>query len=159
MGRPSALTPAVSDAICSRLAEGESLRSICQSEGMPAYSSVKAWERDNADFSALSMRAREIGCHALAEDCLEIADDARNDWMERPGKEDAGWVANGEHIQRSRLRIETRMRLLGKWLPKVYGEKLALGGADDLPPIRTMTDEQLEARLKALRDKTDGDQS
>lgn len=135
-GRPSRLTPAMSEAICARLAEGESLRSICEDEEFPAYSTVKAWEQKDAEFSAASLRAREIGCHALAEDCLKIADDGRNDWMERRGKDDAGWVANGEHIQRSRLRIDTRMRLLGKWLPKVYGDKLALGGADDLPPLR-----------------------
>ena len=44
-----------------------------------------------------------------------------------------GYRLNGEHIQRSRLRIETRMRLLGKWLPKVYGDKMALTDGDGKP--------------------------
>jgi len=124
VGRPSSYSRALAERICDALADGRSLKSICEDAGMPAYSAVRRWERDNQEFQALSTRAREIGCHKLADECLDIADDGRNDWMERHGEEDAGWVANGEHIQRSRLRIDTRMRLLGKWLPKVYGDKL-----------------------------------
>jgi hypothetical protein len=120
-GRPSSYTAAIGGAICARLAEGESLASVCRDAAMPCYSAVRLWEAENPAFLALSMRARETGCHKMAEDCLEIADDGINDWMERG--DDKGWELNGEHIQRSRLRIETRMRLLGKWLPKVYGDK------------------------------------
>ena len=55
-----------------------------------------------------------------------------------------------------KLQVETRLKLLAKWDPKRYGEKLALGGADDLPPIKTMTDEQLAARVAALQRKVGG---
>lgn len=55
---------------------------------------------------------------------MEIADNGLNDWMERNAKEDKGWVANGEHIQRSRLRVDTRKWFLSKVLPKLYGDKL-----------------------------------
>lgn len=122
------------DAICARLAEGESLRQICQSEGMPSYATAKRWESENDDFRAHSLRARETGCHAIAEDCLQIADDGRNDWMETHDREGAatGWKINGEAVQRSKLRIDARLRLLGKWLPKVYGDKIetTLQGGD-----------------------------
>lgn len=60
----------------------------------------------------------------MADELLEVADDARNDWMERHGEEDAGWVVNGEHIQRSRLRVDTRKWMLSKALPKVFGDKV-----------------------------------
>jgi hypothetical protein len=45
--------------------------------------------------------------------------------MQRPGRgdDDPGWELNGEHIQRSRVRIDTRKSLLSKMLPKVYGDK------------------------------------
>lgn len=93
---------------------------------MPGYSTVRGWERDDPEFLARSTRAREDGCHAMAQDCLQIADDARNDWMDARAAEGDEKAAqfNGEHVQRSKLRIETRMRLLGKWLPKVYGDKV-----------------------------------
>jgi len=66
---------------------------------------------------------------------LDIADDGRNDWMERHGKEDAGWQANGENIQRSRVRIDTRKWLASKLKPKKYGDKVDLthGGPDGGP--------------------------
>lgn len=126
MSRPSSYTSDIAESICARLADGESLRQICQTEGMPGYATVRRWERENDEFRALSTRARETGCHALAEDCIQIADDGRNDWMETRDREGEaiGWRINGEAVQRSKLRIETRMRLLGKWLPKVYGDKL-----------------------------------
>lgn len=117
-------TPELAAVICERLSSGESLRSICRTEGFPTEGAVRLWEREDGDFSTQTARAREIGCHAMADECLEIADDARNDWMESNGSGDAGYRANGENVQRSRLRVDTRMKLLGKWLPKVYGDKV-----------------------------------
>lgn len=115
-------TQATADAICKRLAEGESLRAICRSIDIPE-STVRNWEMSHEQFAAQSARAREIGCHSMADEMLEIADDGTNDWMKRAESKGGGYEVNGEHIQRSRLRIDTRMRLLGKWLPKVYGDK------------------------------------
>jgi hypothetical protein len=54
---------------------------------------------------------------------LEIADDGRNDWMARNGTDAVGYELNSEHIQRSKLRITTRMWHISKILPKVYGDK------------------------------------
>lgn len=123
-----AFDQAKADAICARLAEGEPLRVICRDEGMPSKSEVYRWREENAEFAGRFARAREQGFDEIAESTLEIADDARNDWMCRNGKEDAGWAQNGENVQRSKLRIWTRMQLLAKWDPKRYGEKLELAG-------------------------------
>lgn len=128
-------SPEIVAAICERLAAGESLRAICRDDGMPTEGAFRLWEREIEEVSTQSLRAREIGCHTMADECLEIADDGRNDWMERPENKGGGWDANGEHIQRSRLRIDTRMRLLGKWLPKVYGDKLELAGNKESPLV------------------------
>lgn len=144
------------DTICEALAEGRSLLTICEAMGI-SYGTARQWELDRPEHAANSARAREMGCHYLADECIAIADDSRNDWMEIHDKdgEETGWKVNGEHVQRARLRIDTRMRLIGKWASKLYGEKLALGGADDLPPIRTVSDTELKARINALRDKLD----
>lgn len=127
------------DRICERIAEGESLRGICEDADMPSTTAVKKWliKDDGGALVAQYARAREMQADTLFDENLDIADDARNDWMERRGEDDAGWVANGEHIQRSKLRIETRKWMAGKLKPKVYGDKIAIGGADDLPPIQT----------------------
>ena len=140
-GRPSLYTPELIERICERLETGEPMAQICRGDGMPAYRTVKDWIDGKPDVSAAIARAREIGFDAIAAGTLEIADDARNDWMERLGDEETpvGYQLNGEQIQRSRLRVDTRLKLLAKWDPKRYGDKLALGGAEDLPPMQIVT--------------------
>jgi hypothetical protein len=123
-GRPSLYTPELAAAICARLADGESLKSICSDEAMPSKSSVYLWLQEKPKFSELYARAKEDSADALADEILEISDNAKNDWMQRHGKDDAGWVANGEHIQRSRLRVDARKWIASKLKPKKYGEKL-----------------------------------
>lgn len=127
-GRPpgsgSTYTKVKANEICRRLGQGEPLAVICRDKHMPAYRTVYGWMDDHPDFAANIARAREDGYDMIATDCLEIADNARNDYME--AQEDGGGAAyrlNGEHIQRSKLRIETRLKLLAKWNPKKYGEK------------------------------------
>lgn len=147
---------AIADQICSRIAEGEPLTQICRSEGFPAWRTVYDWLDGNSDFAAGFARARARGFDVIAEGCLSIADNTSQDTVWGGSAENPREVANTEWISRSKLRVETRLKLLAKWDPKRYGEKLAIGGADDLPPIRTMSDEQLAARVKALQDKVNG---
>jgi hypothetical protein len=110
--------------ICERLADGESLKSICEDESMPSKSTVFKWLSENATFSDMYARARETQADALFDDILSIADDARNDWMEKNFGEETRWVENGEAIRRSQLRIDARKWMAGKLRPKKYGEKL-----------------------------------
>src|ERR1700737_4670953 len=96
VGRPSLYTPEITSAICRRLMEGESLRAICRDEAMPSTSAVCEWLANHKDFAEQYARAREVQADTLADEILEISDDARNDWMERRGEDDRGWVVNGE---------------------------------------------------------------
>lgn len=122
--------------ICERLADGESLKAICEDDEMPARSTVFKWLAESGPFSDMYARAREEQADAIFDEILNIADDGRNDWMERRGEEDAGWVTNGENIQRAKLRIDARKWMAGKLRPKKYGEKLELehGGQVTLTP-------------------------
>lgn len=144
-GRPSTFTPAIAAEICERLGKGEPLEAICRDAHMPPSRTVHGWVNDKErpagvpeTFSTDFAQARARGFDAIAAECLVIADDASNDWMEKHTREgeSAGWQLNGEHVQRSKLRIDTRLKLLAKWDPKRYGEKLAVGGAEDLPPVK-----------------------
>lgn len=129
--------------ICGRIAEGESLRAIVRGGGVPALSTIMMHlTRDPAFRDAYDL-ARNIQAEGMADEIVDIADDARNDWMEVHGKNDTGWRVNNENVQRSRLRIDARKWVLSKLLPKKYGD-LAGGGADT-------PNEQAKA-LKELRD-------
>jgi len=119
-GRPSKFTQAILDELCERLSKGEPLAVICRDAHMPDPSTVWDWrQRDEAVSQAIA-RAREDGEDSIAADCLLIADDASGDY--RLGEK--GVLADTDHIQRSKLRIETRLKLLAKWNPKKWGERL-----------------------------------
>jgi hypothetical protein len=107
---------------------------------MPDKATVFRWLRTFPEFRDQYARAKEESADALAEDMLEIADDGQNDWMERLGSEGqpVGWQVNGEHIQRSRVRIDTRKWLASKLKPKKYGDKLAVGGDEDAAPLKVV---------------------
>lgn len=114
------------DAICERIADGESLRSICDDANMPNKANVFRWIGQKEDLRDQYARAREAQADALFDDILSIADDGRNDWMEKRNQDGdiIGWQENGEAIRRSQLRIDSRKWMAGKLRPKKYGEKL-----------------------------------
>lgn len=126
MGRPTVYDARVADEVLARLASGETLREICRDGGMPPESTVREWALDDRDgFAARYARAREAGAYAMADELLEISDDGTNDWMERQRRDGSVEQAlNAEHVQRSRLRADTRKWLLARILPKVFGDKL-----------------------------------
>lgn len=122
MGIASTFTQKIADEICERIATGEPLRAICRDDHMPARRTVYDWMDADPDFAAHFARAREVGFDEIAEGTLEIADDATRDTRhtERGEACDTEWVA------RSKLRVETRLKLLAKWSPKKYGEKTSM---------------------------------
>ena len=137
LGRPSLLTTELGDAICNRIADGESLRAICEDAGMPDKATVFRWlsAEQHKDFRSQYSRAREAQADSLVDDILPIADDARNDWMKRNGENATGYQENGEVLRRSALRIDARKWLAGKMAPKKYGDKQQIehAGADGGP--------------------------
>lgn len=123
-GRPTDYSPEMAARICEGLATGRSLRSVCREEGMPSLASIFLWISKYPEFSEQYAKAKQTGLEALAEDLLEISDDGQNDWMANNDPENPGYRLNGEHIQRSKLRVDTRKWLLSKLVPKKYGDKM-----------------------------------
>jgi hypothetical protein len=150
--RPTAYTDEIAEEICARLAEGQTLSSICRREGMPSERTVRSWALDPSHaFSPRYARAREVGYHKMADDLLDIVDDSTNDFVEREGKDGLTTVVDHEHIQRSRLRADTRKWLLSKALPKIYGDKIDLKHSGAVaamdPEERELTDLDLARRV------------
>lgn len=123
-GRPTLYTEELAAFICSEIASGEKVSDICAAETMPSQRSVYTWLAKYPEFSQQYARAQSDRTHAMAEEIIDISDDGRNDWMERNFGEETVWVANGEALQRSRLRVDTRKWLMSKMAPKKYGEKI-----------------------------------
>lgn len=131
-GRPSRYTNVAADEICARLAEGEYLRVICRDDHMPSWRTVYGWMEARDDFSARIARARIMGRDAILEDTLLIAD--TQELGERTESGPLGMKTISEDMLGHRkLKIETRFKILAKWDPKKYGEKITHGGDPDAP--------------------------
>jgi hypothetical protein len=151
-GRPSLYTDAVASEICERLSKGEPLAVICRDEHMPGYRTVFDWQNTRPEFSAAIAHAREAGFDEIAAECLAIADHTANDTKfiaSENGNERA--VPDSEWISRSKLRVETRLKLLAKWDPKRYGDRLNLDHSGEMKV--TLTAEQRKARIAELMTK------
>jgi hypothetical protein len=134
MPRPTDYTPELAASICTKLAEGRSLRSICKEEAMPGASTVFRWLEEQEPFREQYARAREWQAESLLDEILEIADDSSHDTEYG----ESGPKPNSEWISRSRLRVDSRFKLMGQLAPKKYGKKLDLTSGGEKMPVATI---------------------
>lgn len=125
-GRPSAYTEELAKKICARLAQGRTLRDVCRDKDMPDESTVRQWAAENYQgFYPHYTHAREVGYQAMADEAIAIADDISRDYKPRKARDGSvEMVVDQEHVNRSRLRVDTRKWLLSKALPKIYGDRV-----------------------------------
>jgi len=127
-GRPSTFTEEIAHEITERLSDGEPLRAICRSEGMPNWRTVYDWMAKDNTFSAHIAHAREIGFDAIAEEALMIADTPcyleTKETIEDQGKPTKVKVVVADAFNHRRLQVDTRLKLLAKWCPKKYGDQV-----------------------------------
>jgi hypothetical protein len=116
-GRSPSYSDAIADVLCDRLAKGESLRSICRDSAMPGRQTVADWLTHHQAFFDQYSRARLIGLDEIADELLEIADNA-------DGGEESSAARASANIQRAKLRIDTRKWLLSKLAPQRYGDRI-----------------------------------
>jgi hypothetical protein len=121
MARPSDYSIELASLICSRMAEGESVRSICRDPDMPAASTIFLWLARHSEFTEQYARAAEARAHGLAEEALEIADDGQNDTYE---DDEGNKRTDQDVIARSRLRVDTRKWFAARLNPRKYGDKV-----------------------------------
>lgn len=106
--RQSKRTPEVEERIIEGLTDGVPLRVLCRQDDIPSWRTVYDWINADPSFASRVAYARDLGFEAIAEDILDIADDT---------------PAISDHVQRSKMRIDTRLKLLACWSPKRYGNK------------------------------------
>lgn len=107
---------------------GRSMAKITEDEGMPSEATVYSWLSDGAsgvepftEFLERYNAARAIQAEKHMDSIVDIADDATNDWDE---DEDGNKIVNHENIQRSKLRVEARLKAVEKLAPQKYGNKV-----------------------------------
>lgn len=103
---------------------------------MPERATVLNWVASNREgFFDHYIRARQAQIIGEAEELRDLADEARN------------YPEDNASVNAVKLAVETRKWTYSKLLPKVYGDKIAIGGDKDNP---------LEFKIKLTTDETDG---
>lgn len=99
---------------------GSSLLAACKNgdDWTPTESTFRDWCKADPDLAANYASAREDRAEVIFEECLDIADQYEQAVEKLEGGTD--------HINRARLRIDTRKWMLGKMSPRKYGDKLDL---------------------------------
>lgn len=122
-GRPSLYTDEVAARICDGLSQGIPLTVICADPGMPNDDTVRLWATKNDELARAIARARELGYDKIAMDALRIADSpVEGKRIKR--SEDGTEEVIEDMLGHRKLQVETRLKLLAKWDPKRYGEKV-----------------------------------
>ena len=115
--------------ICSRVAHGESLRSVLRDSEAPSSSTFFIWVNESKDKSKQYAHACEERADTIFEEIIEIADNSGNDKVDLG---DGVEGVNHEAIQRDRLRVDARKWAVSKMQPKKYGDKLGIDHSGEI---------------------------
>lgn len=111
-------TPEIAEKICALVADGKSLRTICDMPGMPERVTVFRWRREHPEFVELYETARKDAADSFADDIQSVSNDPKLDHNHK------------------RIQVDTLKWIASKLKPKSYGDKLAVSGDDEGGPIQ-----------------------
>jgi len=123
----SKYTEALADRICAEIANGRSLRQICQDDGMPSRETVLNWMHAHEDFFAKCARAREQQADHLFDGMAQIEDRVLAGELDPKA---ANVVLSSQQWRAAKLR------------PKVYGQRVDV---DVTARQAEVTDEPIDA--------------
>lgn len=120
--------------VLAAMEEGNSLRKSCELAKVPIGTFLR-WVDESPELAEQYTRARARLMDRQAEELEEIG-------------ERAALAKTPTEVAGLRLLSDNRKWLLAKLAPKKYGEKVQVGGAEDLPPVQskhTLSDDALMA--------------
>jgi hypothetical protein len=121
-------TQKIADEICELIADGLSLRTICNKDTMPSRATVFKWLNEIDGFSDQYARAREEQAETLADEIVSIIDDASEpllvDGIPLMNDGKPVMMASQVSVAHARLKMDARKWIASKLKPKKYGERL-----------------------------------
>lgn len=150
MGRPSIYSTALAAQLCSRIAEGESLRSICRDDAMPSIAVVFEWLAQKPDFAEQYTRAREEQADVHADAIVAIADETPDveEVLDKHGNV-VDIKLHSAYVQWQKNRIDARKWVASKLKPKKYGDRVQVAGEAE-SPIKVEAEIKADKLLEAL---------
>lgn len=154
----------VVEEICERLAQGETLNSICQGDRFPSRRSFNEWVITNKEVAEKYIVARQLQATHYADEMIEIVDHPFDQIKEFVLDLEKRKTLKTEDVmafdsiakylvQLQRNRIDTRKWLCGKLYSKVFGDQKSL--KEQVEEIKTninlsnLSDEELEILERA----------
>ena len=124
-GRESKYTKKLADSLC-RWLEGGHVMAQWLVDNDIGRRTVQRWvEEDRGGFAADFARAKDAGFDAIAEDVLTIIDTPMFGVVTTLD-EDGEKTVTADMLGHRKARAEFRLKLLSKWDPRRYGEKVAI---------------------------------
>lgn len=132
------------------MAGGRALSRILKDDdGMPSSAGLWKWAKDFNEVAEKLAQARELGIEHILGEVVDIADNDNADVRivhDQHGNPEA--KIDGEAIQRSKLRVETRLKYAAMIAPKKYGDKLDVTSKGQaLAPANSVT---IDARVQSI---------
>lgn len=141
------------DKLLDLIAGGMSVKAACAIKGIPSRTVVYERLRDDKEYANRYTRACEIRADDIFDEMMRISDTPVIGEKTKTLANGDVEVTTGDMIEHRRLQIDARKWSLARMSPKKYGEKLAIGGADDLPPVRNedvTPSDKVKARLDEI---------
>lgn len=132
-------TPEVEREILDRMSRGEPLAAICRSNDKFPHPSVwRDWCVSDPALEIAHGRARDDGFDAIAVDALRIADTPVDGVKTKINEDGEVEETREDMLGHRKLQIETRLKLLAKWDPRRYGDKvdIGIGQSVDRAPVQ-----------------------
>ena len=133
LGRPTVKPdPVIVEKVLEHVANGGTLRAFCRKKGMPSYRTLYRWmsqeNKESKDFlSRFTYTSRFLGARAIAEEALALVDTI----PPVIGDGDNARMDNA-HVNWMRSRADLRLKLLSKWYPQEYGDKVGIDAKGDI---------------------------
>lgn len=123
-GGQTTFTQEKADEVVSRVSLGEPLAQVCRDMGI-GLTTWYDWAKARPALAEEIARAREAGFDMIAAEAMRIAD-TPVDGVETEEDESGAVVKvkRGDMLGHRKLQIETRLKLLAKWDPKRYGDRV-----------------------------------
>jgi len=104
-------------AICEQVADGQTLKAICEAPGMPNRSTFRSWVIRNPDLRKAYEAARELQAHSLYDEAMGLTR------ILEAGKDPDGSELNNNRVNALRVALEQLRWAAGKLAPQAYGDK------------------------------------
>ena len=129
LGRPvKKPDPLIVENILVHVANGGTVRAFCREKHNPSYNTIYRWlDKDKELMTRFTYVSRFLGARAIAEEALELVDTI----PPVIGDGDNARMDNA-HVNWMRSRADLRLKLLSKWYPQEYGDKVGIDAKGDI---------------------------